>query len=98
MVDGFINGDLGRLSGLLKLWLTDDVRTALFGQAIILVVLSKIEAKQEGMGKIMTKVVMPRSESWQVYDRPPLFLRRRTSSGFAQAEDSSISWRSSNIS
>lgn len=57
-----INGDLGRLGGLLKLWLTDDVRTAQFGQSTILAVLSKIEATQEDMGKIMTKVVMPRSE------------------------------------
>ncbi|AGS40913.1 conjugal transfer transcriptional regulator TraJ [Cycloclasticus zancles] len=58
-----INGDLGRLGGLLKLWLTDDVRTAQFGQSTILAVLSKIEATQEEMGKVMTKVVMPRSES-----------------------------------
>lgn len=57
-----INGDLGRLGGLLKLWLTDDVRTAQFGQSTILAVLSKIEATQEEMGKVMTKVVMPRSE------------------------------------
>ncbi|HAS8423165.1 TPA: conjugal transfer transcriptional regulator TraJ [Vibrio vulnificus] len=57
-----INGDLGRLGGLLKLWLTDDVRTAQFGQSTILAVLSKIEATQEEMGKIMTRVVMPRSE------------------------------------
>lgn len=57
-----INGDLGRLGGLLKLWLTDDVRTAQFGQSTILAVLSKIEATQEDMGNIMTKVVMPRSD------------------------------------
>ncbi|RJY51018.1 conjugal transfer transcriptional regulator TraJ [Veillonella atypica] len=30
-----INGDLGRLGGLLKLWLTDDPRTARFGDATI---------------------------------------------------------------
>lgn len=58
-----INGDLGRLGGLLKLWLTDDVRTAQFGQSTILAVLGKIEATQEEMGKVMTQVVMPRSES-----------------------------------
>lgn len=58
----WINGDLGRLGGLLKLWLTDDVRTAQFGQSTILAVLSKIEATQEEVGKVMTKVVMPRSE------------------------------------
>lgn len=57
-----INGDLGRLGGLLKLWLTDDVRTAQFGQSTILAVLSKIEATQEEMGNVMTKIVMPRSE------------------------------------
>ncbi|EPM2896678.1 conjugal transfer transcriptional regulator TraJ [Pseudomonas aeruginosa] len=57
-----INGDLGRLGGLLKLWLIDDVRTAQFGQSTILAVLSKIEATQEEMGKVMTKIVMPRSE------------------------------------
>ncbi|MDD8266062.1 conjugal transfer transcriptional regulator TraJ [Halomonas sp. RT37] len=57
-----INGDLGRLGGLLKLWLTDDVRTSQFGQSTILAVLSKIEATQEEMGKVMTKIVMPRSE------------------------------------
>lgn len=58
-----INGDLGRLGGLLKLWLTDDVRTAQFGQSTILAVLGKIEATQEEMGNVMTKIVMPRSES-----------------------------------
>ncbi|ENO5565725.1 conjugal transfer transcriptional regulator TraJ [Escherichia coli] len=58
-----INGDLGRLGGLLKLWLTDDVRTAQFGQSTILAVLSKIEATQEEMGKVMAKVVMPRADS-----------------------------------
>lgn len=68
-----INGDLGRLGGLLKLWLTDDVRTAQFGQSTILAVLSKIEATQEEMGKVMTKIVMPRSGLWQGYDRSPFF-------------------------
>lgn len=57
-----INGDLGRLGGLLKLWLTDDVRTAQFGQSTILAILSKIESTQEEMVKVMTKVVMPRLE------------------------------------
>lgn len=36
-----INGDLGRLGGLLKLWLTDDVRTANFGEATILTLLGR---------------------------------------------------------
>jgi hypothetical protein len=30
-----VNGDLGRLGGLLKLWLTDDVRTLQFGEHTI---------------------------------------------------------------
>lgn len=42
-----INGDLGRLGGLLKLWLTDDARTVQFGQSTILSVHSKIEVTQE---------------------------------------------------
>lgn len=57
-----INGDLGRLGGLLKLWLSNDARTAQFGPSTILAVLNKIEATQDEMGEIMTKIVMPRSE------------------------------------
>ena len=57
-----INGDLGRLGGLLKLWLTDDVRTAKFGRTIILALLGRIEATQDEMGRIMKTVVRPRAE------------------------------------
>jgi len=57
-----INGDLGRLGGLLKLWLTDDVRTAQFGQPTIFALLNKIEATQEEMGRVMSKIVMPKLE------------------------------------
>lgn len=56
-----INGDLGRLDGLLKLWLTDDVRTAQFVQSKILTVLRKIEATKKAMDTIMTRVVMSSS-------------------------------------
>ena len=56
-----INGDLGRLGGLLKLWLTDDVRTAKFGESTIRAVLSKIEASQHEMGEVMTRIVMPKA-------------------------------------
>lgn len=56
-----INGDLGRLGGLLKLWLTNDVRTAQFGEDTIRALLSKIESTQAEMGKVMLQVVMPRS-------------------------------------
>lgn len=54
-----INGDLGRLGGLLKLWLTDDVRTAQFGTATILALLGRIEATQDEMGQVMKSVVRP---------------------------------------
>jgi hypothetical protein len=57
-----INGDLGRLGGLLKLWLTDDVRTARFTDATILALLAKIEEKQDELGKVMMGVVRPRAE------------------------------------
>lgn len=56
-----INGDLGRLGGLLKLWLTNDERTARFGDATIRAVLAKIEKSQDEMAKIMMSVVMPRA-------------------------------------
>lgn len=55
-----INGDLGRLGGLLKLWLIDDVRTRNFGGATLLAVLSKIEDTQDRMHEVMKEVVTPR--------------------------------------
>jgi hypothetical protein len=55
-----INGDLGRLGGLLKLWLTNDVRTAQFGENTIRALLSRIEANQDHMVYIMTEVLRPR--------------------------------------
>lgn len=57
-----INGDLGRLGGLLKLWLTDDVRTAKFGEATIRALLTRIEVTQDEMGRVMHSVVRPRAE------------------------------------
>lgn len=57
-----INGDLGRLGGLLKLWLTNDERTKQFGESTIKGVLSRIESTQNEMSKVMLHVVMPRSE------------------------------------
>lgn len=57
-----INGDLGRLGGLLKLWLTNDERTANFGDATIRAVLSKIEKNQDDLARVMMSVVMPRAE------------------------------------
>ena len=58
-----VNGDLGRLGGLLKLWLTDDVRTAHFGTATILSLLGRIEATQEEMSQVLKSVVQPRARS-----------------------------------
>ncbi|MDF7677041.1 conjugal transfer transcriptional regulator TraJ [Neisseriaceae bacterium ESL0693] len=57
-----INGDLGRLGGLLKLWLTDDVKTINFSEATILALLGRIEANQDEMARIMKFVVRPRIE------------------------------------
>lgn len=57
-----INGDLGRLGGLLKLWLTDDVRTAKFGEATIRALLTRIDATQAEMGLVMKAIVRPRAE------------------------------------
>ena len=56
-----INGDLGRLGGLLKLWLTDDVRTAKFGEATIRALLGRIEATQEQMAVVMRAIVRPKA-------------------------------------
>ena len=55
-----VNGDLGRLGGLLKLWLADDARTANFGETHVRVLLGRIEDTQEEMRKIMASVMNPR--------------------------------------
>lgn len=57
-----ISGDLGRLGGLLKLWLTNDERAAQFGHETIHALLSKIERTQDEMGQVMMAVVMPRKK------------------------------------
>ena len=57
-----INGDLGRLGGLIKLWLTNDVRTAQFGESTLRAVLARIEDTQDKMLEIMKTVVMPRAD------------------------------------
>lgn len=56
-----INGDLGRLGGLLKMWLTDDVRTVGFDVETILRLLSRIEATQDEMADVMKSIVRPRA-------------------------------------
>lgn len=57
-----INGDLGWLGGLLKLWLTNDERTAQFGESSIRAVLSRIEATQDQMVEVMRTVVRPKAD------------------------------------
>lgn len=57
-----INGDLGRLGGLLKLWLTDDVRTAQFGMNTVLRLLDRIETNQNQMAEVMRAIVRPKAE------------------------------------
>lgn len=56
-----INGDLGRLGGLLKLWLTNDARTARFGEGTIRAALARIEDTQDKMVVVMRSVVRPRA-------------------------------------
>ena len=57
-----INGDLGRLGGLLKRWLTDDARTAQFGPNVIRAALARMEEIQKIMMETMKRIVMPKSE------------------------------------
>jgi mobilization protein NikA len=57
-----INGDLGRLGGLLKLWLTNDIRTAQFGETTIRAALARIEDTQNKMIDVMMSIVRPRAE------------------------------------
>jgi hypothetical protein len=55
-----INGDLGRLGGLLKLWLTNDERTAAFGESTLRALLAKIEATQNELLDVVRAVLIPR--------------------------------------
>jgi hypothetical protein len=55
-----INGDLGRLGGLLKLWLTNDERTAAFGESTVRALLAKIEATQDELLDVVHAVLSPR--------------------------------------
>lgn len=52
-----INGDLGRLGGLLKLWLSDDRRAAHFDKKTINGLLKEIEKTRTQMTEIMMKVI-----------------------------------------
>jgi len=52
-----INGDLGRLGGLLKLWLSDDKRAAGFDKNTIKKLLIDIEETRTQMTEVMMKVI-----------------------------------------
>lgn len=51
-----INADLGRLGGLLKLWLTQDKRVAHFDHATIMALLRNIRGLQESMFLVVKKL------------------------------------------
>ena len=57
-----INGDLGRLGGLLKLWLADDPRAANYSMTLVRAVLTKVEDTMDQMHGVMKTVVKPRAE------------------------------------
>ena len=56
-----VSGDLGRLGGLFKLWLTNDERSATVGESTIRAVLGKIEATQDELRAVIREAVVPRS-------------------------------------
>lgn len=57
-----INGDLGRLGGLLKLWLTNDAKTEKFGVPVISALLARIEKNQDEMTSVMKQIMRPKSK------------------------------------
>ena len=57
-----VNGDLGRLGGLLKLWLSNDAKVANVGVNTILAVLNRIEATQDQMSSLMESILRPRAD------------------------------------
>ncbi len=52
-----INADLGRLGGLLKLWLSSDERTSRVGPEVIHTLLEKIERNQTALFEAASQVV-----------------------------------------
>ena len=51
-----INGDLGRLGGLIKLWLTNDKRTKLIGKSQLHMTLDSIRNTQSTMLDVIMKL------------------------------------------
>ncbi|HBB1737556.1 TPA: conjugal transfer transcriptional regulator TraJ [Escherichia coli] len=52
-----VNADLGRLGGLLKLWLADDPRTVDFSPSLIKTLLAKIESTRQELRNIMDRIL-----------------------------------------
>lgn len=52
-----VNADLGRLGGLLKLWLANDPRTIDFSPALIKALFAKIESTRQELRTIMDRIL-----------------------------------------
>jgi len=52
-----VNADLGRLGGLLKLWLANDPRTIDFSPTLIKALLAKIESTRQELRTIMDRIL-----------------------------------------
>ncbi|EPT9991437.1 conjugal transfer transcriptional regulator TraJ [Escherichia coli] len=52
-----VNADLGRLGGLLKLWLANDPRTVDFSPSLIKPLLAKIESTRQELRNIMDRIL-----------------------------------------
>ena len=52
-----VNADLGRLGGLLKLWLANDPRTVDFSHSLIKTLLAKIESTRQELRNIMDRIL-----------------------------------------
>jgi len=61
-----VNGDLGRLGGLLKLWLSDDAKLAAFdaGQVrqAVLAALHRIDESQDQLRAVIARALRDRGE------------------------------------
>jgi hypothetical protein len=55
-----VNADQGRLGGLIKMWLTNDERTAAVGESTLRALLAKIEATQAELLDVVRTVLAPR--------------------------------------
>lgn len=54
-------GDQGRLAGLFKLWLTNEERVAMVGEARLREVLEKIETTREELRAMIRALLVPRA-------------------------------------